>query len=99
MSAPDGITSHQGNHHLGHRTDQPLEIEDIQPRHSIIAHVSGLTANTLIPSRTECIFAIGVGSGSGQQHNPDRLILAGVTERIHISKRSAGGTHSVSRDD
>ncbi len=46
MPAADGVTCHQGNDRLGHAADQPLQLQDIQPRHAVLADVSALLLAT-----------------------------------------------------
>src|SRR5262245_27574888 len=53
MPATDGITGHHGDNGFGQGADLALEVEDVQPGDSVVAHISALPAHSLISPRTE----------------------------------------------
>lgn len=94
VPAPDRVSSDQSDHHLRHRTDQLLQIEDVQSRDTLVVDITGCPPNPLVASRAEGIFSIAVGPGSGQQNHPNLWIFTSIEERLdHLVNRP--GTKSI----
>jgi len=82
VAAADGITGHQGNHRLGHGTDNTLQLQHVQPGHAVIAYVAGVAAHALVAAGAKGVLAVGRRAVAGQQDHADFLIHPGVAEGI-----------------
>ena len=80
VTAPDRVTRHQRDHDLGHRADELLQIQHIQPRHPIVTNVTGVPADALIAARAKRVLPIRMRSGSGEQHDANGRVFARVAE-------------------
>ena len=80
MATPDRIPRHQGNHHLGHRANQPLQIQHVEPGYAGFIHIAAVTPHALVAPGAKGVFAIAVGASPGEQHHANAAVFSGIGE-------------------
>jgi hypothetical protein len=83
MPSSYGPSGHHGDDHLGHKTNEALYFQDIQPMVAILTYIALVPSGALIPSGAKSPFAIlGGRSLSGKQNDPNGGIFLGVIKGI-----------------
>ena len=77
VPAADGVAVHHGDNGLGHHADKPLQVEHVQARDVVFAHVAAVAAHLLVAARAESlVFGSAVVVGAGEDDNPHTGIVA-----------------------
>ena len=90
MTTADGEAGYEGDDDFGHRADETLEVEDVEPRYAIITNVATLLVapDFLVAAGTEGELAVMLGVSSAQEYDADRGVVAGVIEGLeHLGDR------------
>src|ERR1035438_4162928 len=81
-----GVAGHERYHNLGHRPDQLLQVENIEPGNPVRADITRWTADGLVATGAKRVLPVGMRARTGQQHNPYALVLARIGEGLdHFS--------------
>ena len=104
VTTTDRVARNQSDHHLRHRADQFLQIQDIQAWHTIFTNVAaGLVAsNLLVATGTKCELPVGLRVKPGQQDNSDGSILSRISEGLNqlshrIRRKSIATVRTIDR--
>ena len=93
MAAADGETRHERDDDLGHRADQALEVEDVEARDAVPAHVAAflVAADLLVAAGAEGELAVVLRVRATKQDDADRGVVARIGERLeHFRDRVRG---------
>ena len=82
VTAADRVTGDQCDDDLGHRADEFLQVEDVQPRHPGLINIAGVAAHALVAARAERVLTIPVGAGARQEYHPNGWVFPGVGEGV-----------------
>ena len=82
VPAADRVAGNQGNHDLRHGPNELLEVQDVEPRDAVPAHVPGGPPDALVAAGAKGVLAVRVRSGAGEEDDPDLRVLAGVGEGL-----------------
>lgn len=93
MASANGIPCNEGDHHLGHRADETLEVEDVETRDALGIDVAALfvSADILVAACAEGVFAIGVRASAREKDNADAGIIAGIRKSVEHFRDRLGG--------
>src|SRR5690606_34890757 len=58
MPAAHGPSRDHGNHDLWHEPYEPLDLEDVEPVHSVVAHITLMAARTLVAAAAKRVNAV-----------------------------------------
>ena len=90
VAAADGVARHQGDHRLGERPDQALQVEDVEARHALVVHVAGVAAHPLVAARAE-----GLGPLAGEEHDADLRRPRARARRRRSARRACCGRKAL----
>ena len=84
VAAADRIASDQGDDDLGHRTNEALEVEDVESGHAVRADIAAplVAADFLVAARAERELTVGLGVGAAEEHHADAGVIAGIGEGL-----------------
>src|SRR5690606_28468248 len=83
MSAANCPTVDHRNYHFWHKTDQPLNFQNIQSMTAVFSHISLMSTCFLIASATKCMTPVfRTWPFAGEQYYTDRGIFRSVVKSI-----------------
>ena len=87
LPSPDRVARHQSDHNLGQAANDPLQIKNIQPWETVVAHVPPVASHALVASGAKSMGTVWSGTNSREQHHADVAVIAdpaeGITELSH----------------
>ena len=92
MPSADGVAVHHSDDGLGHDADEPLQIEHIQARDVVLAHVPPVAALLLVAAGAERLVLVAAAVvHTGQQNDTYGRIVARLGESVvHLRHRQRG---------
>lgn len=93
MASANGIARDEGDHYLGHRADETLEVEDIEAGNAMGVNVASLfvAAYILVTACAKRVFAIGVRAGACEENNTNGGIITGISKGVNHFRNRLGG--------
>ena len=72
MPAADSVAVHHGDDRLGHHADKMLQVEHVQARDIVLAHVAAVAADLLVAARAKrLVFVAAAVVRAGQNDDAD----------------------------
>ena len=92
MPAADSVAVHHGNDRLGHHADKMLQVEHVQARDVVLAHVAAVATDLLIAARAERLVLVAAAVvRTGQDDDADGSVVARHGERVvHLGHGERG---------
>ena len=83
MPAADGVAVHHRDHGLRHHADEPLQVEHVQARDAVLAHVTAVAADLLIAAAAERLVLMAAAVvGAGEDDDADARVVARFGECV-----------------
>src|SRR5690349_11970932 len=85
MPAADGIARDHGDHRLGQIADLALQLQHVQPGHTILADIAAVAAHSLVAAGAK-----GLIARPGEDNHPDAPVLMRPLESVGQFKQRLG---------
>ena len=93
VAAADGEAGDEGDDDFGHRPDEALEVEDVEARDAILAHVAAFLVATdlLVAAGAEGELTVALRIGASEEYHADRGVVARIGKSLqHLGDRIRG---------
>src|SRR6478736_1104732 len=88
VAAADGVTGDERDDDLGHRADELLDVENVEPRHARVVDVAAVPAHRLVTAGAKGVLAVLRRARAREEHDTDLLVLPRVEQgRVHLDHR------------
>ena len=83
MPAADGVAVHHGDDGLGHHADEALQVQHVEARDVVLAHVAAVAADLLVAAGAERLVLMAAAVvDAGQDDDADGRVVARLAERV-----------------
>ena len=83
MTAADGIAVHHGDDGLGHHADESLEVQHVEARDVVLAHIAAVAADLLVAAGAErLVLGAPLVVGAREDDDADGRVVARDRERV-----------------
>ena len=77
MPAADGVAVHHGDDGLGHHADETLQVQHVEARDVVLAHVAAVAADLLVAAGAERLVLVTAAVvDAGQDDDADGCVVA-----------------------